>query len=135
MTDSEKVQVLVADDEESIRRLAIRHLAGMYGNRIDVHQASNGAAAEERIIKGDITLALMDVKMPGKSGLEVIAACQGKFQTNYVVMSGIAEDYDVAARAAKLGVNDILPKPFTKDSFTPIIAKYISLDTAQNPNA
>lgn len=64
-----KVTILVVDDEEQVRKLLQRILAEAH---YDVVTAANGQEALDLVDKSEPALVLLDIRMPGKSGLEVL---------------------------------------------------------------
>ena len=104
-------QVLIADDERLIRE-------GLNG-AIDWESygfsvcglAANGTIAFQMIKKFRPELVIVDIKMPGMDGLELISRAQESgLDTAFVVLSGYSE-FDYAKRAMGLGVKYYLTKP------------------------
>ncbi|WP_170294852.1 response regulator [Roseospira navarrensis] len=104
--------VLVVEDDGDLRAVLARalHRAGH-----DVTEAADGAIALARLDQGDsFDLILTDLEMPGRSGLEVIAAGKRAGRARPVIaMSGkgrpIGVGLDIARRA---GADAVLAKPF-----------------------
>src|SRR5262249_52041607 len=111
------LRLVVADDEPDVRHVVAVALRG-FG--FDVLQASDGAdllakaRGEQRSAdaKGRADLVITDVRMPGLSGLEVLAALrQDHLRTPVVLMSAYA-DYETRVRASELGADAFFAKPF-----------------------
>ncbi|MDX8401903.1 MAG: response regulator [Mariprofundaceae bacterium] len=107
--------VLVADDEDSVREMAVMVLrdAGIS----NVIQACDGAEAVEMFRRDPdaVALAVLDLTMPRMSGEEVFQQLRNiKPTLPVIVTSGYAED-DVALRFAGKGVQAFLQKPFHPD--------------------
>jgi len=103
------VTLLLADDEEDVRQ-AIIELIPWEANGIRLCAvASNGLEALELIEMHHPDILLIDVRMPHKNGLEVIAALEGK-PVNAIVLSGY-DDFTYAQKAIKCGAKDYLLKP------------------------
>jgi two-component system cell cycle sensor histidine kinase/response regulator CckA len=102
--------VLVVDDEESVRFVAMRALAVL---GVEAHTAADGETALQLYrAHPAITLVLLDLVMPGLSGEETLARLrQINPEVRVVVMSGYSEG-ETMQRCAKLGVAGFLPKPF-----------------------
>lgn len=83
-------QILIADDEQEIREEIIECLAA---NGFECVEAPNGEEGLD-ILRRDteITIVLIDILMPGKSGLEMIHAAQVEFSTDrhleFIVLTG-----------------------------------------------
>jgi two-component system response regulator HydG len=100
--------VLVVDDEPALRRSLARILEAR-GMRVGV--AEDGEHALEYIKKTPPDVALMDVMMPGLSGLEVLARLQTMGAPCEVVLMTAFADVDAAVAAMKAGAYHFLTKP------------------------
>jgi len=107
-----KIKVLVVDDEETVRVLFQRVLQG---DGYDAVIAANGKEALSVIADGNIDVVLLDIKMPGLSGINVL----GKISTDWpdlcVIMITAVSDVQTAVEAMKLGAYDYITKPFDQD--------------------
>ena len=107
-------KVLVVDDSLSVRKVVERALAG---RRIDVVEAASGSVARELIERESPDLVVCDVIMPDQDGCDICAFVKSHprlARTPVLLMSGIVSD-SVRERAAKVGADDILLKPFAAD--------------------
>ncbi len=104
--------ILIADDERSIRWVLSEALSAQ-GYRI--HEARSGTEALARLDGGDIDLALIDIRMPELSGLDVVSKAQ-EFgcKTTLIVMTAETTMTN-AVEAMKRGAYDYLTKPFDLD--------------------
>ncbi len=66
----EQVRVLVVDDEESVRNL-LQRILGEPGYQVTT--AANGKEALYKVSLGEAEVVLLDIKMPGMSGIEVLS--------------------------------------------------------------
>ncbi|HUP57684.1 MAG TPA: sigma-54 dependent transcriptional regulator, partial [Bdellovibrionota bacterium] len=107
-----KPVVLVVDDEDTIRNLLKTRLS-REGWEICV--ASNAQEAEHVIGAKDVGVMITDLKMPGKDGLALMAACKGKSSHTRVIMITGHGDKEVAVKALRQGASDYLEKPFDTD--------------------
>ena len=101
-------RVLVVDDEETIR-LALGRFLRLRGYEVEV--AASGAAALEALVPGRFALMLCDVRMPGVSGLDVVAQAHARDPELAVVMLSAANDAATARTALTSGAVDYLLKP------------------------
>lgn len=117
----EEIRVLVTDDEMGMR-LGIARVLSDYtvsapeieGEiRFVLEQAETGEQALERIAAGGIDLLLLDHKMPGISGLDVLDELSKQGRNLLTVMITAYASMDSAVAAAKRGAYDFLAKPFT----------------------
>ena len=68
--------------------------------------------------RGQFDLVLLDVMMPGMSGLELLERIRDHDPTIVCVMITGFATVDLAAQAMKQGARDFLPKPFTSDELS-----------------
>ncbi|MEO7650510.1 MAG: HD domain-containing phosphohydrolase [Bryobacteraceae bacterium] len=102
-------RILIVDDEAPIRLLLSEHLQHC---GYDVALASQGSAALETLQKRNFDLVLSDVRMPGMSGLELLAEIVAKHPGVGVLMLTACEDLTLAVNAMRLGALDYILKPF-----------------------
>lgn len=105
-------RVLVVDDEESVRDLLQRILEGA---GYTVVTAANGQEALDKLSQLQIVAVLLDIKMPGMSGMEVLQQITTNWPDICVVMATIISDAQTAVKAMKLGAYDYINKPFNHD--------------------
>ncbi len=105
----DKINILVVDDELLIRDLLYDFL-GTKGYA--VHLAENGRQAVELIDKIDFQVALLDLKMPEKSGLEVMEIIAEKKPHVPMILMTAFPSIDSAIESIKLGAFEYLIKPF-----------------------
>jgi DNA-binding NtrC family response regulator len=107
--------VLVVDDERNIRR-TLRMV--LEGEGVEVTEVASGEEALERLTGGEAQpdVLLMDVLLPGVSGLEVLdrLAQEGRPPLPVILISGHATVSD-AVRATRLGAFDFFEKPLSRD--------------------
>jgi signal transduction histidine kinase len=126
---AETVRVLIVDDEPGMRQGAERALRGLVLSlpdvngevRFAVETAGTGEEALEKIGSADILL--LDHKLPGMSGLEVLNHVS-KHQTNVLtIMITAYASLETAITATKLGAYDFLAKPFTPEELKASVRK------------
>src|SRR6266436_4112738 len=104
--------ILVIDDEPNILTTVRRSLE-LEGYQVEV--AGGGAAGLAKLAEHDIDLILLDVMMPGETGLEVLPKLRAlKPETVVVMMSGNAT-IETAVNATKAGAHDFIEKPLSGD--------------------
>lgn len=105
-------RILVVDDESPIRDMLAERLrlAGY-----DCRQAANAAAALEQFQQHPADLVITDLRMPGGSGMDLLAALQQRRSGAAVVLATAESDIQVAIDAMKQGAADYLLKPFQFD--------------------
>jgi two-component system KDP operon response regulator KdpE len=105
------VKILVADDDPQILR-ALRITLSARG--YDVTTASDGRAALDAAAATHPDLVVLDLGMPGLTGIEVIQALRGWSQAPILVVSGRTESWD-KVEALDAGADDYVTKPFAAD--------------------
>jgi two-component system sensor histidine kinase/response regulator len=116
----ERPRILVIDDEKVIRDSCNRILSP---EGYEVTSAENGDQGLELFREFHPDLVLVDLKMPGKSGTEVLEAIQ-KAEPNVVtiVITGYAT-VSSAVDSMKRGAYDFIPKPYTPDEILMIVSR------------
>ena len=104
-------KILIVDDESNIRmmlRLALEHVGHTVG------LAADGAEGLEKFGGGaDWDLVLLDHRMPGIEGIDVLREIRARKPDARVVMITAFGTVDLASEALRLGATDFLRKPFT----------------------
>ena len=116
-----KLKILVVDDEPGIRSGIIRILknfkvdyAFMEENiGFDIIEAETGEIGIEMINNEKPDIVLLDYKLPGMQGVEVLDYINKNKINTIVVMITSYASLDIAVRATKNGAYDFIPKPFT----------------------
>ncbi len=121
MNGSEKMRVLLADDEESFLRVLTTVLDGTH--QFDVQTCDSGEAAIEIIRRSHLDVLVVDHKMPGKSGLNVLQWLhEQKSDLPVIVLTGHGSE-NIAVEAMKLGAYDYVKKDqFDKHHFPLVVA-------------
>ncbi len=105
------MRVLIADDDPQILR-ALRITLGARG--YEVTTASDGKSALDAAARTHPELVVLDLGMPGLSGIEVIQALRGWTTVPILVVSGRTESWD-KVEALDAGADDYVTKPFAAD--------------------
>jgi signal transduction histidine kinase len=126
--DQEKIKVLVADDEDPLR-MTIAAWLGDEG--FEVEEAPNGLDAIKMVQSKDFDIALLDIKMPGANGLEVLRFIKKNSSPTEVVMMTGMSDVSMAVEAMKLGAREYLTKPVDMDQLVPQLRSLIKKRDAE----
>jgi putative nucleotidyltransferase with HDIG domain len=108
-------RILIVDDEAPIRALLGEHLQQV---GYEVTLAPDGASAMETLSRGQYDLVLSDVRMPGMSGLELLAEVTRSHPDVGVLMLTACEDLTLAVNAMRIGALDYILKPFRLSEIT-----------------
>ena len=107
--------ILIVDDEEVIRKLLRKKLSGEgYG----CQEASSADQALDIMKSDTVELAILDIKMPGKSGIDFLSEMKARYPDTAVIMATSVVDSNIAVRCMKEGTYDYLTKPFNLDEVT-----------------
>ncbi|MGD9117325.1 MAG: response regulator [Dehalococcoidia bacterium] len=106
---AKKGVILLVDDEAMIRQLLSQKLSSE-GYRCE--QAANAEQALEKLEKDSIELVILDIKMPGKSGVQLLPEIKAKYPDTAVIMATAVDDASIAINCMKAGAYDYLTKPF-----------------------
>ena len=121
------MKVLIADDDAQMLR-AVRITLAARG--YDVITAADGTSALDAAIASHPDLVVLDLGMPGLTGIEVIEALRGWTQVPILVVSGRSESWD-KVEALDAGADDYVTKPFSADE---LLARIRAL-TRRSPTA
>jgi two-component system OmpR family response regulator len=101
-------EILVVDDDGEILALVARFLRG-HGFR--VHAARNGAEMNEVLRQGAIDLIILDLMLPGRSGLDLCRDLRRTSSLPVIMLTAKGEETDRIV-GLEVGADDYLPKPF-----------------------
>jgi len=109
-----KAHILVVDDDDRIRELVKQYLND---NNYLVTTANSSEDAEKKIDIIKFDLIVLDIMMPGKSGLEFTSENKKKINTPIILLTAKGEAID-RIEGLELGADDYLPKPFEPKELT-----------------
>jgi signal transduction histidine kinase len=125
------LRTLVVDDELGMRlsiqrtlnkfKLSLPHVDEDIGFDVDI--AETGEEAVEKINKNNPDLLLLDYKLPGMSGLDILDRITNQESEMITIMITAFASIEVAVVAIKRGAFDFLPKPFTPQELKNNVAK------------
>jgi len=117
-----KVNILVVDDEEIVRD----SLAGwLEEDGYHVETAENGPKALERLPDRKWNLAMVDLKMPGMDGIELMDEIRKVCADTIVIIMTAYATVDTAVKAMKQGAYDYIVKPFNPEDLSLTIRKIV----------
>lgn len=113
-------RVMVVDDEEPVRRVIRRVLEK---GRV-VEEAATVEEARRKLSTGEFELVLCDIRMSGKSGLDLAQEVCESTDAAVVMVTGV-DDPHVAEKALGMGVYGYLVKPFTPNELRITVASVL----------
>jgi signal transduction histidine kinase len=125
------LRTLVVDDEPGMRtgvERVLRHLTikvPEVGGEVGfaVEEAADGESALTSIAETPFDLVLLDYKLPGIDGLQVLDRLRDRVGDMAVIMITAYVSLETAISATKRGAFDVLPKPFTPDELQVAVRK------------
>lgn len=105
------VKLLIADDEDAIRRGTAKYIR-LHSDRFEkIYEAENGQEAIDCILKYQPDILLLDVQMPIKNGIDVMReADKAGIHPVTIILSGY-DEFKYAQQAIKFGAKEYLLKP------------------------
>ena len=115
-----KQRILIVDDDESLRRVMQVQLEQ---EGYSVTSASGGQAALEVLDRTPQDLLIVDLKMPGLSGVEVLKRVRSDYPETVVLLITAFGTVETAVEAMKLGAYDYLTKPANADVLRLVVGR------------
>jgi len=116
-------KILIVDDETNIRMTLKQCFTA---EKYDIDMAVNGQEALEKIKANTYDIVLLDIRMPGLTGLEVLEKVRDNNINVDVVMMTAYGSVEKAVEAMKLGAIDFIGKPFTPTQIREIVDNVLS---------
>jgi len=104
--------LLIVDDEDIIRRL-LRLKLSKEGYQCE--EADGAEQTMNTLATSPIALVILDIKMPGKSGIELLPEIKSDYPDTAFIMATAVTDINVAIQCLKQGADDYICKPFNLD--------------------
>lgn len=120
------LQVLIVDDEDQVRRVIKRSLQKLYAE-IEIHEASDGFEAGQKVTELIPSLIILDLKLPGIDGLRVckmIRSNERLKSTKILAISGHHPE-ESEKQSLEAGADAFLAKPFDMNRLKEAIAKLL----------
>ncbi len=116
------LRLLVADDHEIVRKGLVKVLAEIL-QPIKVDEAKNGQEALGKVLKGEYDLVVLDIKMPGKSGLDILKEIKQHKPKLPVLILSMHPEEQFAIRAMRAGASGYLTKECAGDELVLAVRK------------
>ena len=119
-----KEKILIVDDDESVRWVLKKSLEK---EGMETELAKDGSEALDRLKEGDIAIVLMDIRMPGMGGFEVLDKIQSEGRGTSVIIMTAQATMQNAIEAMRRGAFDYITKPFDLDEVNILVRKAIDI--------
>jgi DNA-binding NarL/FixJ family response regulator len=120
MTERGKIRILIADDHYIVR-MGLVALVSTEPDMEVVAEAADGDAALELFVKHQPDLALLDLRMPGRSGVQTIMDIRTQFPTARILILSAFSGDDEIYRALHAGAQGYVLKSSTADKLVPAL--------------
>ena len=130
------IKILIADDHPVVRK-GLKEIIEETPGMMVGDEASNGQETIEKVRKSDFDIVLLDISMPGRSGLEIIKELKSEKPDLSVLILSMHPEEQYAVRVLKAGASGYLTKESAPDELITAIRKasigrkYISSSLAE----
>ena len=109
MSEKEKIKILILDDEKQFTE----ELSGFFlDSDFEPFEANTGSEGYKILSENPIDLLILDVRLPGVNGLDILKDVKVKYPLMEVIIISAHGDMDTVIKAIRLGAFDYLRKPF-----------------------
>ena len=129
--NKKKTRILVVDDEEIVRESLC---AWLQEDGYSVEVAPNGGVAIERMKSEPWAILLVDLKMPGIDGLQVLEEARKLQPDAAVIIMTAYATVDTAVKAIKIGAYDYLVKPLRPEELSSMMERLITQQELMREN-
>ena len=121
------MKILVIEDDPTVGQFVKR---GLEEQRWGVELVADGEEGEQRAVSGAFDLVILDMRLPGKSGLDVLTALRGRGFERPILVLTAQDAVDSKVSTLRAGADDYVTKPF---AFEELLARVEAL--ARRPRA
>ncbi len=119
------MKILLADDHQVVRE-GLKVILKKLGHTILVEEAGDGIEALDKIVSGNFDFIILDISMPGLSGLDVLKALESNSIRKKVLIMSVHPQKQYAIRALKLGAGGYISKDSSSEELEFAIKKIYS---------
>ena len=130
------IKVLIADDHALVRE-GLKQVIGQHSDIEVAGEAKNGQEALKKVWEEDFDVVLLDISMPGRSGMDILKEIKSAKRDLNVLMLSMHPEKQYAVRALKAGASGYLTKESAPDELIDAIRrvsmglKYVTLSLAE----
>jgi len=125
---------IVLVEDETLVRLGLCELLKLNAGYEIVGQAEDGFGAVETIMETKADVVLMDLRLPGQTGVDVLREVRERGSTTPIVLITTFDDDDMFFRAVQSGANGFIRKDSSLDELTACIDKVIAGERVFRPS-
>jgi len=127
------IKILIADDHAIVRE-GLKQILSQTPDMVVVAEASNGQEVMDKIGKNDPNLVVLDITMPGKSGLEILREIKSQRPELPVLILSMYPEEQYAVRVLKAGASGYLSKDSALDELVKAIRQISQGKKYVNPS-
>ena len=116
------IRIVIADDHTIVRE-GLKQVLGAAGDMTVTGEAQNGSEVMQRVRADEFDVLLLDMSMPGKSGVELIKQVHNEKPKLRILVLSMHEEEQYAVRALKAGAAGYLTKESASDQLVAAIRK------------
>ena len=116
------IKILIADDHPIVRQ-GLKEIIEVTPDMMVGDEASNGQEALEKVRKNDFDVVLLDISMPGRSGLDILKELKSEKPELSVLILSMHPEEQYAVRVLKAGASGYLTKESAPDELIAAIRK------------
>ncbi len=124
--------VLIVDDERNILLTLSQSLEAL---RLETDTATNGEEALAKLKEKEFGLILLDLRMPGLDGMEVLRQVRGIRPDIRMIMITAYGTIELAVEAMKLGAIDFIEKPFSPEEIRELVSRVMDREKLDEQKA
>ena len=124
----EQPRILLVDDDDTLRRV-LKDQMNLLGYPLD--EAEDGLAALQKLENGNYSVMLLDINMPGMSGIDVLKFIREKGLDCRVIMLTGRVGFSVGKESMKLGADEYITKPFTMEYLMSSIKRVLAKERSE----
>ncbi|MCR5670003.1 MAG: response regulator [Butyrivibrio sp.] len=120
-------RILIADDEPIERQVVYKKITKHYKEQAEVFLAENGLLAVESFFEHDCQVAVLDIEMPGMTGLEAAEEIRKKNKDCSIIFLTAFDEFSYAKKAIEVRALDYLLKPGSDEDLIAVIDEAFSI--------
>src|SRR5215471_20579814 len=124
-------RILIVDDETNVR---LNYRITLETEGYEVYEAASAASALQELLERSFAVAILDMRMPGMDGLELLAKMREVGITVPAMIVTAYSDVPHAVKAMKLGAIDFLQKPLRPEELRTLVADVFKRHAPQSWN-
>lgn len=120
------IKVLVADDEPIERELVSKIITKNFADVLEIVEAPNGRVAVQKFVDNKPTICILDINMPGISGLEAAQQIRELDSKCEIIFLTAYDEFDYARKAISVRAMEYMLKPTRSAELVAVLEKAVS---------